>query len=296
MTEKQQSASASNALRLVLMLGERGRVRVTDVAQKLCVSPSTAYRLLAALSHYGFATQDEGRSYVQGPAYARLRLSPSDQGTVQLIVSPHLTKLSATVGETTHLMILEGTSVRFIFSAEGPGALRVSSRLGMVLPAHSTSGGKALLAELANAELRKLYPDGIPRTPGSKIKTVDDLIKALAVVRKQKFAENFDESEPGITAVGVAVHHHSGAPVAALSISTPTVRYRPEHVTDLVKHLRQVAARIETQILGTVLRSAGVGRRSGTAGDISVGEFGVTLMHEHVFIRTQPLHRGCRHS
>jgi DNA-binding IclR family transcriptional regulator len=247
-TEKQQSASASNALRLVLMLGERGRVRVTDVSNELNVAPSTAYRLLAALGHYGFVTQDEDRAYVQGPAYARLRLSPSDPDTLRLIVSPHLTELSARVSETTHLMILEGTSVRFTFSAEGPGALRVSSRLGVVLPAHSTSGGKALLAEMNDAELRALYADGVPKLPGSKVETVSDLIKALTVVRRQKFAENVNESEPGIAAVGITLHHQSGAPVAALSISIPTVRYRSDHVADLVQHLREAAARIERQL------------------------------------------------
>ena len=248
MDEKQPSVSASNALRLVLLLGERGRVRVTDVSNELNVAPSTAYRLLITLSHYGFVIQDEDRSYAQGPAYARLRLSPSDPDTLRLIVSPHLTELSATAGETTHLMILEGTSIRFIFSAEGPGALRVSSRLGVALPAHSTSGGKALLAEMSDAELGALYADGVPRMPGSRIETVADLIKALAEVRKKKFAENINESEPGIAAVGIALHHQSGAPVAALSISIPTVRYRPDRVADLVMRLRETAARIEVQL------------------------------------------------
>jgi IclR family transcriptional regulator, acetate operon repressor len=226
----------------------RGRLRVTDVSHELHVAPSTAHRLLSALGHYGFVTQHEDRSYVQGPAYARLRMSPSDPETLRLIVSPHLTELSATAAETTHLMIMEGTSIRFIFSAEGPGALRVSSRLGVVLPAHSTSGGKALLAEMSNADLRTLYAGSIPGSSGSKIKTVDDLIKALVVVRSQKFAENIDESEPGIAAVGIALHHSSGAPVAGLSVSVPTVRYRPDHVADLVRQLRQVAARIESQL------------------------------------------------
>jgi hypothetical protein len=69
------------------------------------------------------------------------------------------------------------------------------------------------------------------------------------LVRNQKFAENINESEPGITAVGIALHHHSGASVAALSISIPTVRYRRDHVADLVTRLRQVAARIEIQLL-----------------------------------------------
>ena len=248
MTDKHPSLSASNALRLVLLLGERGRMRVTDVAQELDVAPSTAYRLLAALGLYGFATQDGDRSYVQGPAYVRLRLSSSDPEALRLIAGPHLTKLAATVGETTHLMLLEGVSVRFIFSAEGPGALRVASRDGVVMPMHSTSAGKALLAEMSDSQVRELYASGIPRTVGSKIRSVDELIQALAVVRRQKFAENKDESEPGISAVGIALHHHSGKPLAGLSISVPTVRYRPNRVADLVMQLRQVAARIELQI------------------------------------------------
>jgi DNA-binding IclR family transcriptional regulator len=245
--EVQESASAANALRLVLILGERESIRVTDVAHELQVSPSTAYRLLAALTRYGFATQADDRSYAQGPAYIRLRLSPSSPDALRLIVSPHMAKLASAVGETTHLMIRKGTSVQFILSTEGPGPLRVASRLGAVLPAHSTSGGKALLAEMTDDELRGLYTGGVPAVTGSKIKTIDHLIKALAVVRKEKFAENLDESEAGIAAVGVALHR-GGRPVAALSISIPSVRYRPDRVAELVKHLRQVAPRIEAQI------------------------------------------------
>lgn len=247
MNEIQESASASNALRLVLILGDRESIRVTDVANELRVSPSTAYRLLAALTRYGFATQADDRSYVQGPAYIRLRLSPSSPDALRLIVSPHMTKLASTVGETTHLVIRRGTSVQFILSAEGPGPLRVASRLGAILPAHSTSGGKALLAELTDAELHELYAGGVPAVTGSKIKSIEDLIKALGVVRREKFAENLDESEAGIAAVGIALHR-GGTPVAALSISAPSVRYRPDRVAELVKHLRQIAPRIEAQI------------------------------------------------
>ncbi|MEU8274327.1 hypothetical protein ACFYOK_01750 [Microbispora bryophytorum] len=46
---------------------------------------------------------------------------------------------------------------------EGPQALHVGSRIGMLLPAHVTSGGEALLAELLDEELRALYPRGVSR-------------------------------------------------------------------------------------------------------------------------------------
>ncbi|MFG1821806.1 IclR family transcriptional regulator C-terminal domain-containing protein [Microbispora bryophytorum] len=60
-------------------------------------------------------------------------------------------------------MVLQGNGVRFVDGVEGPQALHVGSRIGMLLPAHVTSGGKALLAELPDEELRALYPRGVSR-------------------------------------------------------------------------------------------------------------------------------------
>ena len=68
------------------------------------------------------------------------------------------------LGETCHLMVLEGNGVRFIDSVEGKHVLRVGSRVGRLLPANRTSGGKALLAE------------PLPRRPGRAAPGVDALL------------------------------------------------------------------------------------------------------------------------
>lgn len=47
-----------------------------------------------------------------------------------------------------HLGRLEGAEVDFVASIESPQALRVSNRLGVAMPAHCTSTGKALLSAL----------------------------------------------------------------------------------------------------------------------------------------------------
>ncbi len=246
MTEEATVRSASNVLRLVLMLGERGRLRVTSVAEELCVAPSTAHRLLTALTQSGFAVQDEDRAYIPGPAYVRLRVPASHPDALVALVAPYLHDLTVATGETTHLMIMERTTttVRFIHSVEGTAALRVASRTGAVIPAHLTSGGKALLAKLTDDEVRALYPEGLPGARSSK-RTLDQLLVELKSIRTSEIAENHEESEAGISAIGIAFQRHSLA--AAISLSMPTTRYRGALNKPLEEHLRRTARKIEAQ-------------------------------------------------
>src|SRR4051794_16527869 len=127
-TGDETARSAANVLRLLLMLGERGRLRVTGVAEELHVAPSTAHRLLGALLQAGFAAHDDDRTYIPGPAYVRLRVPASHPEALVALAGSHLAELAAVTGETTHLMVRDGAYVRFIHSVEGRALLRVSSR------------------------------------------------------------------------------------------------------------------------------------------------------------------------
>jgi IclR family acetate operon transcriptional repressor len=235
--------SATNVLRLVLMLGERGRLRVTTVAEELAVAPSTAHRLLAALHQSGFAVQAEDRTYLPGPAYVRLRLPASHPEALIALVAPYLSSLSAATSETTHLMVREGVNVKFIHSVEGTAALRVASRIGALIPAHLTSGGKALLAHLEDDEVRELYADGFPGTGSGRL-SVEHLLLELKEVRERRVAINLEQSEPGISAIGIAFRRHHYA--AAISLSMPSIRYRTTH-GPLEEQLRRTADQIESQ-------------------------------------------------
>ena len=236
------SRSASNVLRLVLMLADRGSLRVTTVANELGVAPSTAHRLLTTLAQAGFAVQDADRSYVRGPAFVRLQVGSAHPDALLAVIVPHLAMLSEATGETTHLMIRENTTVRFLHSVEGPAALRVASRTGMVMPAHLTSGGKAILATMTDDAIRELYAEGVRVSPNSKVRSIDDLLSEIATVRRRGYAENLDESEPGISAAGVAIRR--GPVVAAISVSVPSIRYRHGRSRRLAL-LAQTAAAID---------------------------------------------------
>lgn len=238
--------SVGNALKLLLMFRDHRTIRVADASKALGVARSTGHRLFAMLQFYGYVVQDpESRAYQAGPALVEVGLSVVGDMDIRGNARPHLTALRDDVDETVHLAILRGTDVIFLDSVEGTRSVRVGARIGQVMPAHVTSLGKALLAELPTDELRRLYPSkNIPGGGGAAIATRAQLEKALAEVRARGYATNFGESEADLSAIGVAIHDRLGRVRGAISVSAPGARMDESHLTDMVKPAQRAAERI----------------------------------------------------
>jgi DNA-binding IclR family transcriptional regulator len=241
--------AVENALVTLKFLQERGDVRVADVAEYLGVARSTAHRVLAMLVFHGFAIQDARRVYHPGHALSPLGqtgVAPPDLATT---AHPHLRELNREVGETVHLMVLQGNGVRFVDGVEGPQALHVGSRIGMLLPAHATSGGKALLAELPDEELRALYPKGVSRGAAA-IGDLAALRRELDGDRRRGYAVNSEESERGVRAVGACVRDGAGRAVAAAAVAVPSVRWPKRRLAELATPLLASVTRISAALAG----------------------------------------------
>lgn len=217
--EPAPAGSADNALRLVLPLSQRQRVRVTDAAAHLGVAHSTAHRLLRTLSRSGFAEQDAHKAYRPDPAYRRIVLTRQSTHDPLDRLHRHLVRLHDELGETCHPMVLEGNGTRFVDCVECGHVLRIGSRAGLLLPAHCTSGGKALLAELSAQELDGLYPRDLPAAPGAPPVQRAALRRSLAAVRRRGYATNIEESDRGVIAAGACVRDRAGPAVAAFAVA-----------------------------------------------------------------------------
>lgn len=241
--------SVDNALRLLLLVAESDQVRVSDVAQELGIALSTAHRLLATMRVRGFVDQEPGhRAYVKGPAFARLGNGVRQPPQLADLALPHLRRLRDEVDETTHLSVPDGADMHFVVSVESAQVLRVGSRVGVRMPTHRTSGGKALLAALPPEALaERLSADGeasLRLDPGE----VRRMRRELAGVRRSGYGLNRAESERGIAAVGVAIVDAAGTPVGALSISVPTVRLNPARVRDMAAALVRAKRALEQEL------------------------------------------------
>jgi DNA-binding IclR family transcriptional regulator len=227
------------------MLRDRPSIRVSEAAAELSVARSTAHRLLAMLSAYDVVTQDpESHAYGPGPLLLELQLAALRNNDMLSVLHPFLEELSGAINETTHLIVLDGPNCRFVDSVESNSALRTTARIGVVYPAYLTSGGKALLAELGSAELRRLFPQRqLPqlteRAPASRDKLFEDLER----IREVGYATNFGESELGIHAVAVAQRTSSGGVPAAMAVSAPEQRLPVSRVPEVFELLADITTR-----------------------------------------------------
>ena len=224
------SSSVDNALRLLELIGERQVLRVADAAELLGVARSTAHRLLTALRRRGFVLQDRPNgAYRPGPVLNEIGLAAIGRIDIRRTARPVLEELREQTRETASLSVLEGRNIRFVDCVESPRSVRVGNRTGIVMPAHCTAGGKAILACLAPVELDRRYRDRelTTRTPAS-ISDWAVLTRELEAVRTDGYALNGEEGESGISAVAVALRDVTGAPLAAIAVVAPSSRMPTE--------------------------------------------------------------------
>jgi IclR family transcriptional regulator, acetate operon repressor len=246
--------SVDNALRILQALRDSGQLRVSEVAGELGIARSTAHRLLSMLVYRDFAVRSEDHSYLPGPALSAPPLHGEPMARLRSQLRPHMEALRDQVGETVNLQVRLGTQTRFLVTVESAEVLRVGDRQGTVLPAWVTSGGKALLAALPDVQLTAvLRKAAASQPPQSSLPShhprwsLTDaarraLVTELRQVREQGWAQNIEESESGLCAVGMCLRDAAGTAIAALAVAAPAARYSPVKARDFVRALTATVA------------------------------------------------------
>lgn len=218
--------SVDNALKILLLMGERSELRLTEVAEYLGVASSTAHRLLAMLQYRGFVRQERrSKAYLPGTALTAVAFSILQRFDVRQTLHPFLEELNKETTETVHMVVLDGATVRFIDAIESPRAVRVASRLGQSMPAHCTSSGKAMLAALSTEQLHQLYPqEDLPGLTARSIRSRTALEREIALTRRRGYATSSEESEEGVSSISVAFPPERSALRLAFNTAVPVGR------------------------------------------------------------------------
>lgn len=238
--------SVGKALEILLLLRDHDTIGIAEASRDLGIARSTAHRLLSMLEHYEFAQREpKSRGYRAGPALVSLGLAAVVRMDVRRQARPHMERLAGEVEETVTLMGLEGPNVRFLDCVESPRPIRVAGRTGLLRPAHCTSAGKAILAQLPLERLEQLYPDEtLVRLTDRSIASRSELFTVLEEVRRAGYATNVGESDAGLVGVGVAIPNVAGPPEAGLGIAAPETRLSAEQLQRIATAAQRTARAI----------------------------------------------------
>lgn len=236
-TQVQGAASVIKGLKLLQVIPELGQqASARNIQQATGLPRPTVYRLLNTLEQEGFIERNPlAGEYVLGRQILRLAQRSLAKSSLQERVRGTLLTIGRETGETVHLGVPYGCHMTFIDKVESPESVRMASYIGMPVPMHSTSIGKAFLAAL-DAEacehyLARLTLDAVmPRT----ITSMEALREELARIRARGYAIDDEENEQGIICFGHAIYAVNGEVAGAISVSVPRYRLPAEGESTIV--------------------------------------------------------------
>lgn len=233
---------AERLFQVIEILAENGPMGIMELSNSLCFHKSTTHRLVASLQYMGYIRQDEDSlKYGLSLRFLEIGSQILEQTSMASLVHPSLKKLSEQTGETIHLVRREGTEAVYIDKVESNvSSIRMVSRVGSRIPLYCSGVGKALLAELADEDIREIWEASEIRqfTPNT-ITTFEDLMARIEQVRVNGYAVDDEENEEGVRCVAVSLKDYHRKPVHALSISAPVGRMTEERMHELEEKVLQ---------------------------------------------------------
>jgi len=225
---------------------ERPALSAGELARLQDLPRSTVFRLVRTLEAMGFLVREvDGRLYRLGPAVLGLGYEYLAGQEVPDIARPALEALRDATGASAHLAIRDGAEIIYLARYASRSAIASNIRVGSRLPAHATTMGRVLLADLDDAALGALY-QGVALS-GHTAQTPPDLdaLKAmLAADRARGHVIGRAFYERGVVSVAAPVREASGRTVAAINVTAADHAFDPAELEGPVRD-RVVATAIQ---------------------------------------------------
>lgn len=223
-----------------------------ELAAETGLTKPTVRRVLLTLERLGYSRSDKNR-YALTPKVLGLGYAYLSSLNLTDIAQPLMEALTDRLGLGTSLAALDGTDVVYLDRVQRHRITSINLAVGTRLPAHATSMGHVLLADLGADSLESyLARTQLPALTERTITDPDDLRKRLRVVRERDFDAVDQELEVGRRSAAAPVRDANGQVIAALSLSCGTSEYTmAQLMADFVPPLRETAKNISVVLGGS---------------------------------------------
>ena len=202
---------------MLLELQGARNLSLSELANRLDLSPSTTHGLLRTLVDRDLARQDvQTQRYHLGPAVLRMAGAYLDALDLRTRALPWARDLVFRAGAPARVAVLSGAEVIVVHHEPLPDRPTRMAELGIGLPAHSSALGKAILAHEPGALDGWASP--LPAMTSATITDLDDLLEQLQVIRESGLAVESEESVIGEFSVAAPLFGPGNRVVGAIGI------------------------------------------------------------------------------
>jgi IclR family KDG regulon transcriptional repressor len=243
-------SAVSRAFVIVEKLSLVSSSNLEELARATKLAKPTVYRFLLTLRELGYVRKDDADRWFLTMKLFSVGSRTLDHIELPTVARPIAQALSADLGETVHMGILDDNEALYILKIESKFNIRMYSRVGKKIPLYCTAIGKILLADMDDNQRAKLLTTMklVPFTPNT-IKDSAALDIELEKIRKEGISADAEEHEMGVTCLAAPIRDHSGRVVAALSTSWPLFRFDAARRDENAARIKRAADEISA-ILG----------------------------------------------
>ena len=211
--------SVDRAVRVLTALQGSRRMALSELATRLELPPSTVHGLVRTLVAHGLVVQERGSNrYQLGPAVLRLGNVYRDTIELRSKAIPWAEDVARRTGLAVRTAVLLLDDVVIIHHEPRPDGTRQMPEVGIVIPAHASALGKAILAFAPDDAERMLAVGELRSMTGETLTATDDVRRQLEQVRATGIAREQDEAVLGEGAVASPVFDSWGDVVGAVGV------------------------------------------------------------------------------
>lgn len=223
---------------------------LSDVAKSTGLTRAGARRSLLTLQTLGYVNGD-GKHFRLTPKILDLGFAYLSAMPLWNLADPIMERLSRETDELCSAAVLDGEDIVYVMRVPARKVMSISLGVGSRLPAHCTSMGRVLLAELSDDAVRAKLAQSPPTARTSKTLTdVDAVLKQIQLVRAQGWCLVDQELEEGLVSMAAPVKDRTGRVIAALNVSGQVMRTNARVMRTTMLPALQAAAHDISRLLG----------------------------------------------
>lgn len=242
--------SVSKACLLIEMLSTQKSWELAELSRAVGLPKTTVHRMLLTLEDNGYVFQEKQRGeYCLSFKLFSIGSRVLRHSSLVDMARPYCRELLEAVDETVNLCVVSGTEMLVVDKQVTSQMLRQDSIVGSSFPLFQSASGKIFLAFAEEAEAEKVLALINEQSPALHTEqTMETLHAELKKVRQTGMAYDYEEVFKGVRCIAVPIFDYQNKLVAALSVSSPTVRLNASSIVNIEKNIVQASMKISLRL------------------------------------------------
>jgi DNA-binding IclR family transcriptional regulator len=223
---------------------------IKEISKQLGMLPSKVSRMIRTMEGEGFFEKNEQtKKYRLGIEFLRLGLAYMHHSPLRKIVRPHLEQIASKVLLVVVCAVQKNGNIIIMDRVENYGIDKMSIRLVLDVPIHSTAIGKVLLAYNHKNEINQILKSiTLNKYTSNTIVDPRKIKRHLNMVRKNGYAIDIGETQEDLNAIAAPIKDGDNKVVASIGLAGDPTKFSENRMRDLVPYLLEKTHFISRQL------------------------------------------------